>query len=338
MTPKNAPFVSRRDSAVFLDGRLLMLAATSLLVIFGASLLGAHAVSWREIIGAADGRVYWQLRVPRVLLGAVAGAGLAVGGLVLQILFRNPLATPYTLGISSGASMAAAIGLLCGLRGRIVGSLAATPLLAFAGAMAAIALIYAMSRLRGGRDMGHLLLTGVCVSAIASAGVILATYLADATITNEIVRWMMGSLIAVDSAGAVLIGVVLAPGLFVLISQHRALDLLLLGDVVAASRGASVGAVIWSCLLLVGLLTAVIVAHCGPIGFVGLIVPHLMRSVVGPRTLRLLVACPFAGAAFLTLCDGVGRTISIYEIPVGVLTNVLGAGFFFYLLTRREYL
>ncbi|MBK8916136.1 MAG: iron ABC transporter permease [Phycisphaerales bacterium] len=285
-----------------------------------------------------------DFRIPRAALAAVAGAGLALGGVVFQSIFRNPLATPYTLGIDAGAALGAAIGFLTLSSSTLAAftlwgitlEYSRLTLLALAGAIGAIALVYLMSRLRGGHDLTRLLLGGVCISYLAAAGIMLATYLANRAVTNEILYWIMGSLARHRPAAVLEITAILIPVAMLSMTLHRALDLLAMGDVMAAARGVAVGRVIWGCLLSVGLLTAAIVAHCGPIGFVGLMIPHFCRACVGPRAGPLLLVSMAVGAAFLAVCDAAARSISAYEIPVGVITNILGAAFFFWLLTVAD--
>jgi len=321
--------------------RLRLLALIVLLTVVGSSVLGHTRLDWSAVLfpnETDDGSsltLFWMYRVPRALLAACAGAGLALSGVVLQALFRNPLATPYTLGIASGASLGAAIGYLQGVSGYWLG-IPRLSMLAFGGATSAMSFVYLMARLRAGRDMTRLLLAGVCVAYMCSAGVLLVTYIADKAVTNDIVMWMIGSLATARRAAVGEILVVLIPALALILYSHRALDLLSMGDELAASRGVSVGAIVWTCFMLVGLLTAVIVANCGPIGFVGLMVPHIARALLGLRALPLVLGSALIGAAFLAVCDGIARSLSVYEIPVGVITNMLGAAFFFYLLATRD--
>ena len=320
--------------------RLVLLSGVAALLVAGSLLLGPTPLRWQNIAAGehadAGHEIFWRFRVPRTLLAACAGAGLAVGGVVFQALFRNPLAEPYTLGIASGASLAAAIGFLVGS----AGPLGRVPLaaLAFAGAAAAMLVVFLLGRLRADRDPARLLLAGVCVAYLSSAGILLVTFLANRAVTNDIVRWMMGSLVALEPQPAGQVALVLIPTLALLLAGHRALDLLHFGDELAATRGVAVGRTRWGVFVLVGLLTAVIVAHCGPIGFVGLMVPHMARALVGVRTRPLLIAAALCGAAFLALCDGVARAVRPVELPVGVVTNILGAAFFFYLLATRDVL
>ena len=318
--------------------RLLTLAAVALALVTASTLPGHTPLDWNEILHPTRGdivNVFWRLRAPRALLAAAAGAGLALGGVVLQALFRNPLATPYTLGIASGASLAAAIGFLLHLGGAWLG-VPVLSLLALGGALTAIGLVYLMARLRAGSDMTRLLLAGVCVAYLSSAGILLVTVLAGNAVTNDIVMWMIGSLAVLRPAAGVEILVVLLPTLAFVLYHHRALDLLSMSEDLAASRGVATGVVVWTCYFLVGLLTAVIVANCGPIGFVGLMVPHIARLLLGQRTAPLALGAALLGGAFLAACDALARSLSIYELPVGVVTNILGAAFFFYLLATRD--
>lgn len=326
--------MGRRSLAV----RFAVLTPLVLLIVALTTLLGSRWLDWREIFsGERTAFVFWHLRVPRSILAACAGAGLAVGGVIFQALFRNPLATPYTLGVASGASLAASLGFLSGWRGTAPAGVPSLSLLAFGGAVVAMGLVYLMSRLRPGRDMTRLLLAGVCFAYMCSAGILLVFLVADQAITNEIVVWMMGSLGTLRPRAGLEIAVILLPVLALAACSHRALDLMTLGDDLAASRGVNVGLTLWSCYALVGLLIAVIVANCGPIGFVGLMVPHIGRAIFGVRTLPLLLGSALVGAAFLATCDGLARSLRPpTELPVGVVTNILGAVFFFYLLGTRD--
>lgn len=327
--------------------RLPFIGLISLVLVVGATLLGETRVGWADIFSAQPSVVFWQLRVPRTLLAAVAGAALATGGVLFQSLFRNPLATPYTLGIDTGASLGAAIAFLNGIGGiwaifrigEVDIGLSRLSLFAFVGAMCALLIVLLMARLRGGQDITHLLLAGVCVSYISAAGIPLVMLLSNRPITNDIVIWTMGSLekASVDAlSGAAQIGAVLTLVLLYGVYQHRAIDLLSMGDDLAASRGVAVRRTVWTTAGLVGVLTAVTVATCGPIGFVSLMIPHTARLIVGQHTLPRLVASALIGAAFLALCEGLTRSAGPRVIPVGVVTNLLGAGFFFFLLARTR--
>jgi len=320
------------------SARLLLLLPIAVLLVSTTTLMGQQRLGWTAITTAdhPGHYVFWHHRCPRTLLAALAGAGLAVGGVVFQALFRNPLAEPYTLGVASAASLAASLGFLSGWHGSVLGIPGIT-WLAFCGAAAALGVVHLLSRLRAGLDLARLLLGGVCVAYVCSAGVLLVFFLGDRAITNEVVTWMMGSLGIVRPRAPVEIGLVLVAVLALAAAQHRTLDLLHYGPELAATRGVNVPAAVWGSFVLVGLLTAVIVANCGPIGFVGLMVPHIARALVGVRTLPLLLGSALIGAGFLALCDGLARSLHPpAELPVGVFTNLLGAGFFLYLLTRDD--
>lgn len=302
-----------------------------------ATLLGHWPVRLAHVLDPES--FFWRYRVPRTITGALVGAGLTLGGVVFQTLFRNPLATPYTLGIDAGAALGAAIGMVTGVHGLWHG-VPVLSLLAFLGALGAMGLVLLMSRLRSGGDVADLLLAGVCISYLCTAAILLVMVLAERTVTGDIITWTMGSLAAARQRVLLLdraaweILAVLVPAAALVIYHHRALDLLGMGDHLAATRGVPVAGVFWSCFLAIGLLTAVIVSHCGPIGFVGLIVPHLARRVVGRHTLELAIGGSLLGGAFLALCDGLAR-LGTYELPVGVITSLIGSLLFFYLLARR---
>jgi iron complex transport system permease protein len=315
-------------------GRLVLLGILAVVAVAGASLLGPRWLSWDELMRFDEHATFWKFRVPRTLLAACAGAGLALGGVIFQGLFRNPLAEPFTLGLAGGASLGAATGYLLHLGGTWLG-LPRLGLCALVGTLAALGAVLVVARSRGGRDMTRLLLAGVCVSYLSMAGVLLVMYSAQRTVTDDIVRWMMGSLITVTARPAAEIAVVLAVVAAFALVSHRALDLLAMGDDLAASRGVNVNLIVNTALLLVGVLVAIIVAHCGPIAFVGLMVPHIVRQIVGARTLGQVIGSLAVGAAFLAVCDGCAR-LGTFELPVGIITNILGAGFFLFLLFTRD--
>lgn len=302
-------------------------------------------LSSTQAFDAGQAEIFWRVRVPRTLLAAAAGAGLSLAGVVLQTLFRNPLADPYTVGIASGAALGAAAGIALGLGGATVIAGVEIPrvlLLSFGGAVVAVALVMLIARLRAGRDMTRILLAGICIAYACGAGVMLLQYFGDRAVTAEIVFWLIGAVDRARSSAWIEVFAVTALSIGYLLMSHRALDLLALGDDVAATRGVPVSRVVWTCFTLVGVLTAVIVANCGPIAFVGLMIPNLVRAVFGQRTLPLLIASTFVGGAFLAIGDAVARTLlatlygSSQELPVGVITQLVGAAFLFGLLLRGD--
>lgn len=282
-----------------------------------------------------------QLPLPRLLLGTIAGAALAMAGAIFQALFRNPLASPYTLGTSSGASLGAAIAIMLA-GGGLWHGLPVVSLAAFAGALVCVLIVYAVAHMSRGVDIATLLLTGITIGFLCSAMIALVMYLANQYDLGAILRWMMGSLEIVGMDPVYEASAVFALAAGVAAWLHRDLDLLMMGEVVAASRGVPVRRSRRWAYFAASLLTAGVVAHCGPIGFVGLIVPHVMRFAVGPTHRLLLPGCALAGAAFLPLCDLLARNAMWWlrgesrQIPVGVLTNLVGGVFFLYILLNRR--
>jgi len=283
-----------------------------------------------------------QLALPRLALGTLAGAALAMAGGMFQALFRNPLASPYTLGISSGASLGAAIIIML-VGGGLWHGLPLVSLAAFAGAVGCVVVVYAVAHTSRGAGMATLLLAGITVGFLCSALIVLVLFLASRHDLTAILRWMMGSLevVGMDPVWEALAMFALGAGVAAWL--HRDLDLLMMGEMVAASRGVQVRRAQRSAYFAASLMTAAVVAHCGPIGFVGLMIPHLVRSLLGPSHRLLLPGCALAGAAFLPLCDLIARNAMWWlreesrQVPVGVLTNLLGGGFFLYvLLTRKD--
>jgi len=285
--------------------------------------------------------IFTQLTLPRLVMGTLAGASLAVAGAMFQSLFRNPLASPYTLGVSSGASLGAAVAITL-FGGGLVFGMPVVSIAAFCGALICVTVVYLIAHMRQTRSVGTLLLAGITMGFICSAIIVLIIFLSQQHDVRYILQWMMGSLETIGSAPVyeALAMVAVAGGLAVYL--HRDLDLLMMGQTVAASRGVSVRRSSRLIYFSASLMTAGVVAHCGPIGFVGLIIPHVMRYFVGPIHSRLLPACALAGAVLLPLCDLLARNAMWWlrdesrQVPVGVLTNLIGGAFFLYLLLTRK--
>lgn len=276
--------------------------------------------------------VLWAIRLPRVVLGMLVGAGLAVAGAAMQGLFRNPLADPGLLGISSGASLSAAMSVVLGFHAFGNYSL---PIAAFAGSLLATALIYLLSQDRGRVNVTTMLLSGIAINALCGAGTGLMTFLATDEQLRTITFWSLGSLggatwpAVMTAAPLILAGTILLP------LSGRALNALMLGESGAAHLGVNVQVVKWAVVALVALSVGAGVAVAGTIGFVGLVVPHLLRLLTGPNHRTLLPASAFLGATLLVLADLVSRTITIpAEVPIGIITALLGAPFFLYLLRQ----
>ena len=290
--------------------------------------------------GFADtplGRIFWELRVPRVALGFLAGAALAVAGMVFQAIFRNPLATPFTLGVSSGASLGVAVALKLGLLFTVAG-FSAVSLFSFAGALATVAFIYFFASMRREFSTEVMLLAGVALSFFFSSAILFLQYVSDISGTYHLVRWLMGDLNTVGFSRPLQLFVVLAPCAAVVFYFVHDLNLILAGEDLARTRGVHVTRVKIVVFFVVSLLTGVVVSFCGPIGFVGMMVPHFLRLWLGAEHRRLLGACLLGGGAFLAVCDFAARTvITPAEMPVGVITALLGGPFFLWLLIRGRY-
>ena len=280
--------------------------------------------------------VLWSIRLPRVLLGVGVGAGLAVSGAALQGIFRNPLADPQLIGISSGAAAGSAIGIL--VLESALGSLAA-PIGAFAGGLAAGAAVYALARHRGRTEVVTLVLAGIAVAAVSGALAGFLSVVADDPRLGSPLFYSLGGLgVATWQLVAVTLPLV-AVGVVLLPFEGRRLDLVLLGEREAGHLGVDVEAVRRRVLLLVTITVGATVAAAGVIGFVGLLVPHAVRLVTGPGHRVLLVASALGGAALVVAADTVARTVAIpLEVPVGLLTALAGGPLFLWLLrrTRRE--
>jgi iron complex transport system permease protein len=281
---------------------------------------------------AAAAPIIRELRLPRVLLGFLVGGSLAVSGAVLQALVRNPLADPYVLGLSGGATLGAVVAISAGLT-----SPWAVPFAAFAGAVATLLLVYRLSLVAGRRIDSHvLLLAGVVVSAFTMALVTAILMLVDATRLQNSFRWMLGGL---WSASWIMVRMFVLYGVLplgLLLSNGRSLDLLALGEEQARHLGADPERVKRMAYLATGFLTAVAVATSGAIGFVGLLIPHAIRRIWGPLHSALLPSVFLAGGGFLVLADALARSIAPpVELPVGVVTALVGVPLFAILLKRR---
>ena len=283
-----------------------------------------------------DAQIFFVARLPRVLAAALVGSSLASAGVVFQALLRNPLASPDTLGVSAGAALGAMLAITFHADFTFLG-VSAVPLASFAGSIGALAIVYGLSaaRRRGTSTM-VLLLAGVTLAALLSAVVRFVQYLADFTETFQTVRWLMGSLDVAGYApiGAAAVPLVAAAAGFA--TLPRVLDLMSLGSDAAAARGVDVRRAERVALVSASLSTGAAVSLGGPVAFVGIIVPHLVRLIVGADHRLVLPASALFGAAFLIGCDLVARTIlAPLELPVGIVTAMIGGPFFLWLLFRR---
>ncbi|MEM7409938.1 MAG: iron ABC transporter permease [Myxococcota bacterium] len=331
--------LSARAAALRLVGLAgLLLFVVALGVIAGPSALHPGD-AFRALFGSLEAPaiedIVWRVRLPRVALAAVVGAALAVSGVLFQALLRNPLADPYVLGVSGGAAVG---GILALSFGPALGwGASAVPPAAFAGALLTTATLYGVSGTGGRVSAHHLLLTGVVFNAFASAGIVFMASLSGLTEGTSLFLWLIGSLSSVRADAAPIVAGFLFLGLGCALPLLRDLNLLVLGEESAAQLGVEVGRLQRLLLLSTSLMVGAAVAVAGLVGFVGLIVPHLLRLRFGPDHRLLLPAAALSGAAFLVLSDTVARSaFGGRELPVGAITALVGGPLFLYLLRRNR--
>ena len=317
---------------------LPLLAAASALAALAALGWGASAAGWPELVAALAGRaeepartILLEVRLPRIVLAAIVGAALSAAGSAFQGVLRNPLADPYVLGVSGGAALGAVLASAAGATGAL-----ARPLAAFAGALLTLVALFAIARAGGRTGSLALLLTGVVVNAIDAALVLFLVSAGDPRRFQEVLFFLIGSLEAQPWSVVASVGLLVAVGTAALLLLSHRITLLSAGEETAAQLGVDVERTVWLGLGAASLVTAAAVAFTGIIGFVGLIVPHAMRGLVGPDHRVLVPASAVAGAGFLVLADAGARVaMAPLELPVGVVTALLGGPFFLVLFRRR---
>ena len=277
--------------------------------------------------------IIWRLRFPRVLLASLLGATLSLGGMVFQALLRNPLAEPYILGISGGSAIGAIIGILLGLP-RFPG----VWLTAFSGSLATLGLLYIIARGRSMLQGNTLLLSGVMVNAFCSAMILFLVSMAQDNRLHNIIFWLMGDLAAATSDQVIALAATVIPCFILIFLRSHALNLMTLGHDMACSMGVNIKTVTSTLLIITSLMVSATVSYCGLIGFVGLVMPHMLRLILGPDHRVLTPATILGGAVFMVICDMLARTLpSQGEMPVGVITALIGAPTFVYLLKKSIY-
>lgn len=285
----------------------------------------------------AHDNIVWKIRFPRVLLGAIVGAGLSLAGTGIQALVRNSLADPYILGVSSGASVGATLVILLGafnLFGQYALSLAA-----FIGALLSVILVFSLAQVAGRISTTRLLLSGIALSMILSAMTDFIVISApDDDKVHSALFWMMGSLVGADWETLPIVGTVVAIAFIFLLSQSRSLNILLMGEESAATLGLNIHVFQKVLIVIISLLTGVLVSVSGAIGFVGLMIPHVVRLLVGSDHKKVLLISLFLGAVFMIWADVVARMVlAPEEIPIGIITALSGGPFFIWLLRRSSY-
>ncbi len=317
------------------------IAFTALCVII-APLFGSETINFSRALNFSypieentDRFILFAIRMPRIVLALVTGASLAMSGAAMQALLRNPLASPFTLGVASGGTLGAALMIFIGV-GATAFAVPGTVLGAFVVSLLTLALVWALAYRSGRLPTGMLLLAGVSVNFLFGALVLLLQYLSDFEQNFALIRWMMGSLdtVGYDSVWGIL--PVLVLGSIALFMHARAYNLLALGDEAAKTAGVNVRNLELTGFIAAGLLAGAAVSQVGPIGFVGLIVPHAVRMIVGPDYRLVLPGSMIVGAGFLVLCDLVSRVVlAPVELPPGIITALLGAPFFLSLLRSK---
>jgi iron complex transport system permease protein len=292
------------------------------------------SIAWADNV---DAQIFFVARLPRVLAGALVGAAMAAAGVVLQALLRNPLATPFTLGVSASAALGAMLAIAFDLDMTAMGA-TAVPVASFAGSLVGTATVYLLAtRLNKALSTNVLLLAGVTLNTFFSALITFVQYLIDFADWYRTARWLLGNL-DVSSFNPILASVPLLGVSFVMFAVlPRALNLLTLGEDVAAARGVDVGRAQRIAFLSASFATGAAISLAGPIGFIGVVVPHLVRLLVGSDHRVVLPASILFGAAFLVICDLIARTaMSPIELPVGIVTAMIGGPVFIWLLVRKS--
>ena len=331
--------IGRRLALALLTFGSLAVAAVVL-----APLIGSTPISLRRVFDTSipfadnsDAQIFFIARLPRTLAGALVGSSLASAGVVFQGLLRNPLATPFTLGVSAGAALGAMLAITLGESAAWLG-VPLSPVASFAGALLSVGVVYLLATARRrGLSTEVLLLAGVTMNAFFSALILFVQYFADFAETFRILRWLMGDL-DVSSYRPLLTALPLVGVSFAAFTWlAQPLNLLSLGADAAESRGLDVLRAQRVAFISASLATGAAVSVGGPVGFVGIIVPHLVRLLVGADNRVVLPASALFGAAFLVACDAVSRSVMApVELPVGIITALIGGPFFLWLLVRKS--
>jgi len=303
--------------------------------------LGLWSIVPPDPLTTRDQLVLWSIRIPRIAAAAMVGSLLAMSGAIMQGLFRNPLADPALVGVSSGGALAAAASIVftdsrLGENLRFMQN-ELLPMAAFGGSLATTVILYAIASRAGRTSIAIFLLAGLAIAAIANAGVGLLVFIADDRQLRDITFWLLGSLSGATWAKSATVAPVLALALIACLSIARGLDVLVLGEAEAFHAGVEVERLKRISIVMVSAMTGVAVSICGVVGFIGIVVPHLLRLVIGPAHALLLPAAALLGAILLVGADTLARTIvAPAEMPIGILTAAVGAPFFLAMLLRQR--
>lgn len=328
------PFIHFQVSVIFLLAVLLLIGLLIAMSIGAVSIPLLSLVT--GILNEQQEAVLSSIRIPRVLLAAIVGSSLAVSGAAMQGLFRNPLADPGLIGISSGAALAVAILIVVG--GPFTGALGlyGLSLAAFVGGAITCVLIFKFAQLTGSFSVTYMLLAGIAINALSGAGTGFLTYLSSDEELRTLTFWTMGSLGGALWPAVIVAATIVIPTTFILTRNARKLNILLLGEEEAKHLGVDSEKLKRNIIICTALSVGAAVAVSGIIGFVGLVVPHLIRLTLGPDNRLLIPASALLGALLLVLADTLARTIvSPSEMPVGILTSLIGGPFFLWLLIKQ---
>ena len=332
----NKPFLLKRLFTV----SFLMILILIVIMFLGVS-IGSTGSELKTVFQLLSGKsavdpmreaIIWEIRFPRVLLAALVGATLSLGGLVFQVLLRNPLAEPYILGVSGGSAVGAIIGILMGLS-RFPG----VGFTAFAGSVVTLLLIVLMSSGQSILKKDSLLLSGVMINAFSSAIIMFLVSMTQDAKLHNIIFWLMGDLSMSDIRQVVILAATLLPCFLILFLLSNYMNLLLMGKEIAQTMGVNIKYVTMILLVVTSFMVSATVSQCGLLGFVGLVIPHMLRLTLGPDNRVLVPSCVLGGGAYMILCDLLARVLPKYgEIPVGVITAMIGAPLFIFLLKRSR--
>lgn len=325
----------------------VVLVCALILAVIISGTMGQYPISAADVLRAIGAKIgvweppaddmavttLWTIRFPRIVLGILVGAGLAVAGTVMQAVFSNPLAEPSVIGVSSGSAVGASLAIV--FFPSALGGFA-VPIAAFASGLVASFTVYALSRCNGKAQVLTLVLTGIAVTAVCTAFTSIATYIAPTTARDQIVFWQMGSLAGATWTQVGTVGIVVVCGSLWALAIARSLDTLALGENAAGHLGVNVQGVRICAITLSALLTAASVSYAGVIAFVGLVVPHVLRLVLGPLNRYLIPAVILGGALLIAVADVVARNlIAFADLPIGIFTSLVGGPTFFVLLRTR---
>lgn len=293
------------------------------------------------LVGGTKYEIVWNVRLPRVLMGAIIGVLLSTAGVVMQATVQNPLADPYILGISSGASLGATFSIMIGASTVFTGVLATTgtAFWAFVGALGATFLVYVLANTGGRMTSAKLVLAGSVIGSLCSSFTNMMIYIGnDAEEMKSVTYWMLGSLVSARWNKLILPGICMLGGCIFFLTQIRNLNTMLLGDEAAITLGVNLNVYRKIYMVISALMTAVAVCTCGIVGFVGLMIPHIVRGFSGSDHRRLLPCAMLCGGIFLIWADVIARVlIDNTEVPIGVITSVIGAPIFVYMMVRKSY-